>query len=108
MRAQALSPSSSARVVARLPASRSRWTSAGRRGEAACLSSGTQSLLEHAPRRGGVGAGELAGEVGLRVRDRRDPVDVAVLADLLLIVGDRVQRLLVDVEIDVARLLARL
>src|SRR4051812_1029210 len=66
------------------------------------------SLLEDAARRRRVRVGELAREVGLRVGDRLEPVDLALLADPLGVVGDRVQSPLVDVEIGVAGLAARL
>src|SRR3954462_12663915 len=61
-------------------------------------------LEELAPRRD-VELRELAREAGLGVDDRRDPLDVGLLGDLLLIVGDRLQGLLVGVEVGAAGLL---
>src|SRR3954462_15736087 len=62
-------------------------------------------LEELAPRRD-VELRELAREAGLGVDDRRDPLDVGLLGDLLLVVGDRLEGLLVGVEVGAARLLA--
>src|SRR4029077_5241703 len=58
-----------------------------------------------APRRD-VELRDLAREAGLGVDERRDPVDVGLLGDLLLVVGDRLQGLLVGVEERAAGLLA--
>src|SRR4051794_31538165 len=63
-------------------------------------------LLEELATRRDVELGELAREARLRVDDRRDPLDVGLLGDLVLVVGDRLQGLLVGVEVGAARLLA--
>src|SRR3954466_13694759 len=65
-------------------------------------------LLEDAAGGRCVRVRELAREVGLRVGDRLEPVDLALLTDPLGVVGDRLQRTLVDVEVRVAGLAARL
>src|SRR3954471_15542936 len=62
-------------------------------------------LLEELATRRDVELRELAREAGLGVDDRRDPLDVGLLGDLLLVVDDRLQRLLVGVEVGTARLL---
>ena len=63
-------------------------------------------LLEKLATRRDVDLGQLAGEAGLGVDDGRDPLDVGLLGDLLLVVGDRLQGLLVGVEVGAAGLLA--
>src|SRR4051812_31785280 len=82
----------------------SQYSSTGPR----CASGMAAALLEGLARRRREGVRQLACEVRLRARHRLDPVDLALLPGLLLVVGDRVQRLLVHVDVDVARLLARL
>src|SRR3954471_1836873 len=72
-------------------------------------------LLEELATRRDVELGELAREARLGVDDRRDPLDVGLLGDLLLVVCDRLQALpgsveglqglLVGVEVGAARLL---
>src|SRR3954463_12284555 len=68
--------------------------------------SGDVVLLEELATRRDVQLGQLAREARLRVDDRRDPLDVGLLGDLLLVVGDRLQGLLVGLEVGAARLLA--
>ena len=63
-------------------------------------------LLEKLAARRDVDLGQLAGEARLGVDDRRDPLDVGLLGDLLLVVGDRLEGLLVRVEVRAAGLLA--
>jgi len=63
-------------------------------------------LLEKLAARRDVDLGQLTGEPRLGVDDRRDPLDVGLLGDLLLVVGDRLQGLLVGVEVRAAGLLA--
>src|SRR4051794_6978518 len=65
-----------------------------------------RALLEQLAARRDVELGQLTREAGLRVDDRRDPLDVGLLGDLLLVVGDRLERLLVGVEVGAAGLLA--
>src|SRR3954447_4835177 len=81
-----------AKSPGRSPGSRSQWF--------------RRVLLEELATRRDVELGELAREAGLRVDDRRDPLDVGLLGDLLLVVGDRLQGLLVRVEVRAAGLLA--
>src|SRR3954470_8926670 len=80
-----------AKSPGRSPGSRSQWF--------------RRVLLEELATRRDVELRELAREAGLGVDDRRDPLDVGLLGDLLLIVGDRLQGLLVGVEVGAARLL---
>src|SRR4051812_33802550 len=68
-------------------------------------SQATAVLLEKLATRRDVELRELAREARLGVDDRRDPLDVGLLGDLLLVVGDRLQGLLVGVEVGAARLL---
>src|SRR3954468_18036427 len=68
--------------------------------------SGDGVLLEKLATRRDVQLGELAREARLRVDDGRDPLDVGLLGDLLLVVDDRLQGLLVGVEVGAASLLA--
>src|SRR3954468_14036919 len=81
-----------AKSPGRSPGSRSQWF--------------RRVLLEELATRRDVERGQLAREAGLGVDDRRDPLDVGLLGDLLLVVGDRLQGLLVGVEVGAARLLA--
>src|ERR1700750_1837253 len=67
--------------------------------------SGDRVLLEKLATRRDVDLPQLAGEARLGVDDRRDPLDVGLLGDLLLVVGDRLQGLLVRVEVRAASLL---
>src|SRR5918912_725923 len=66
----------------------------------------TTLLLEKLAARRDVDLGQLAREAGLGVDDGRDPLDVGLLGNLLLVVGDRLQGLLVGVEVRAAGLLA--
>src|SRR5215210_2877048 len=59
---------------------------------------GTALAVEGLPGRLGVRAGDVAGEVGLRPHHARDPVDLARVRDLVLVVGDGDQHLLVGLE----------
>src|SRR5919107_3758255 len=66
----------------------------------------TLVLLEELAARRDVDLGQLAREARLGVDDGRDPLDVGLLGNLLLVVGDRLQGLLVGVEVRAAGLLA--
>src|SRR5919107_5165592 len=68
----------------------------------------TLVLLEELASRRDVDLGQLAREARLGVDDGRDPLDVGLLGDLLLVVGDRLQRLLVGAQVRTAGLLAGL
>src|SRR5215204_6451324 len=63
-------------------------------------------LLDEAARGGRVDLRDAAGELGLRVCEVRDPLDLARVGDLVLVVGDGLERGLVGVEHRSARLAA--
>src|SRR5665213_3396644 len=89
-------------------ARRSRWISAGPLADAPrAVRHELYVLGEQRPRGLGVGAREIAREVGLGLGDRGDPLDRAGGTELLGVVGDGVQSAVVGVDGHAAGLLGR-